>query len=65
MAPPNSKSSPLVSVTLQSVVLAATSNLLAQVLIAYRLDKPISVDWMPVSQFIVWSAMSTPPNYLW
>ncbi|TXC02435.1 hypothetical protein FocTR4_00014831 [Fusarium oxysporum f. sp. cubense] len=65
MARSDFKGSPLVSVTLQSVVLAATSNLLAQVLMAYRLDKPISVDWMPVSQFIVWTAVSTPPNYLW
>ncbi|EGU73128.1 hypothetical protein FOXB_16363 [Fusarium oxysporum f. sp. conglutinans Fo5176] len=65
MALSDFKSSPLVLVTLQSVVLAATSNLLAQMLMAYRLNKPISVDWMPVSQFIMWTAVSTPPNYLW
>ncbi|KAM5372391.1 hypothetical protein ACJA88_009140 [Fusarium oxysporum] len=65
MALSDFKSSPLVSVTLQSAVLAASSNLLAQVLMAYRLGKPISVEWMPVSQFIIWTAISTPPNYLW
>jgi hypothetical protein len=42
MALSDFKSSPLVLVTLQSVVLAATSNLLAQMLMAYRLNVSIS-----------------------
>jgi hypothetical protein len=41
MALSDFKSSPLVSVTLQSAVLAASSNLLAQVLMAYRLGVSI------------------------
>ncbi|EGY19844.1 uncharacterized protein VDAG_01860 [Verticillium dahliae VdLs.17] len=56
---------PIVSVTLQGVVLSATSNLLAQALTSFRDDKPFIVDWVPVVQFIIWTIVNTPPNYLW
>ncbi|KAH7230310.1 integral membrane protein mpv17 pmp22 family [Fusarium solani] len=52
---------PLVSVTLQNTVLAATSNLLAQVLMSYRVYQPLIIDWVPVTHFIIYTIISTPP----
>ncbi|KAH7358280.1 hypothetical protein B0T11DRAFT_284115 [Plectosphaerella cucumerina] len=57
--------SPIMSVTLQNAVLSATSNLLAQALTSYRNDTPFIVDWVPVVQFIIFTFVNTPPNYLW
>lgn len=56
---------PIVTATLQSAVLGATSNILAQVITAYRSDKPFVLDFVPVFQFLLFTAISTPPNFLW
>ncbi|KAI3396319.1 hypothetical protein diail_12284 [Diaporthe ilicicola] len=56
---------PIVSATAQSAVLSATSNILAQAITAYRSDKQFVVDWVPVFQFLLFTVVSTPPNFLW
>lgn len=56
---------PIVNATFQSAVLAATSNLLAQALTAYRHETPLVIDWVPVFQFVLYAVISTPPNFLW
>ncbi|KAI0475927.1 Mpv17/PMP22 family protein [Xylariaceae sp. FL0804] len=60
MAPP-----PIVTATAQSAVLAATSNILAQVLSAYQHETPIVIDWVPVFQFVLFALLNTAPNFLW
>ncbi|KAK1992261.1 Mpv17/PMP22 family protein [Colletotrichum falcatum] len=57
--------SPIVTATLQSAVLSGTSNLLAQALTAYQTDSPLVIDWVPVFQFILYTIISTPPNFMW
>ncbi|KAJ4416636.1 hypothetical protein N0V82_006646 [Gnomoniopsis sp. IMI 355080] len=57
--------SPLVSATLQSALLSATSNILAQAITAYRSEKAFTIDWVPVFQFFLFTVVSTPPNFLW
>ncbi|WYZ39127.1 hypothetical protein EsH8_III_001041 [Colletotrichum jinshuiense] len=56
---------PIVSATLQSAALSGTSNLLAQALTAYQTDKQLVIDWVPVFQFIIYTLVSTPPNFMW
>ncbi|KXJ94066.1 hypothetical protein Micbo1qcDRAFT_159035 [Microdochium bolleyi] len=57
--------SPIVGATRVAAVLAATSNLLAQTITSYQRDTPLVIDWVPVFQFVLWSIISTPPNFLW
>ncbi|KAH9888660.1 YIF1-domain-containing protein [Xylariomycetidae sp. FL2044] len=57
--------SPIVSATIQSAVLAATSNVLAQCLTAYQRETYFMIDWVPVFQFVVFALLNTPPNFLW
>ncbi|EXV02089.1 Mpv17/PMP22 family protein [Metarhizium robertsii] len=56
---------PIFSATLQAALLGATSNILAQLIEAYRKQTAIEVDWIPVFQFLMFSIISTPPNFLW
>ncbi|KAI1181324.1 Mpv17/PMP22 family protein [Nemania sp. FL0916] len=56
---------PIVSATLQSAVLAATSNTLAQCLAAYQTEKPLVLDLVPVFQFVLYAFLNVPPNFLW
>ncbi|KAI0388410.1 Mpv17/PMP22 family protein [Xylariaceae sp. FL0594] len=56
---------PIVSATLQSAVLSATSNILAQCLTAYQTDKPLVIDVVPVFQFVLYTLLNVPPNFLW
>ncbi|KAH7021952.1 hypothetical protein EDB80DRAFT_693882 [Ilyonectria destructans] len=65
MAASRSEMPPILSVTLLNTILAATSSLLAQALTWYRTNQPLIIDWAPVAQFIIWTIISTPPNYLW
>ncbi|KAI1823694.1 Mpv17/PMP22 family protein [Xylaria intraflava] len=56
---------PIVSATLQSAVLSATSNILAQCLTAYQSDKPLVLDLVPIFQFVFYAFLNVPPNFLW
>ncbi|KAH6604138.1 hypothetical protein Trco_007584 [Trichoderma cornu-damae] len=60
MAPP-----PIIQATLQSSFLAALSNILAQAIAAHRNNEAVTIDWVPVFQFVVFTVVSTPPNFLW
>lgn len=51
--------------TLQAASLAGLSNLLAQIIQAYRSDKPLTFDYTTLLQFVVFSLLATPPNILW
>ncbi|KAI0169738.1 hypothetical protein GGR52DRAFT_573794 [Hypoxylon sp. FL1284] len=57
--------SPIVTATIQSAVLAGTSNILAQALTAYQNETPFIIDWVPVFQFVVFTLINVPPNFLW
>ncbi|KUI62135.1 PXMP2/4 family protein 3 [Cytospora mali] len=57
--------SPITTATIQSAILGATSNIVAQAITAYRGDKPFIVDWVPVFQFFLFTIVSTPPNFMW
>ncbi|KAI2779852.1 hypothetical protein F4815DRAFT_174641 [Daldinia loculata] len=57
--------SPIITATIQSAVLAATSNLLAQGLTAYQNEAPLVIDWVPVFQFVLYAFLNVPPNFLW
>ncbi|KAI0849884.1 hypothetical protein F5Y00DRAFT_45219 [Daldinia vernicosa] len=57
--------SPIVTATIQSAVLAATSNILAQGLTAYQNETPLVIDWVPVFQFVLYAFLNVPPNFLW
>ncbi|KAI1758742.1 hypothetical protein GGR53DRAFT_516067 [Hypoxylon sp. FL1150] len=56
---------PIVTATIQSAILAATSNLLAQGLTAYQNEAQFVVDWVPVFQFVIYTFINIPPNFLW
>ncbi|KAL6902890.1 hypothetical protein GGI43DRAFT_325228 [Trichoderma evansii] len=57
--------SPIVQATLQSSFLAAVSNILAQVITAYKNNEAVTIDWVPVFQYVLFAVVSTPPNFLW
>lgn len=57
--------SPIVQATLQSSLLAAVSNILAQAITAYKNNEAVTIDWVPVFQFVLFAVVSTPPNFLW
>ncbi|TVY13119.1 hypothetical protein LARI1_G008966 [Lachnellula arida] len=58
-------SSPLVNATIQACILGAISNLTAQLIAAYKADAPYTIDFAPIIQFVIFSALNTPPNFLW
>ena len=58
-------SSAVVNSTIQAASLAGLSNLLAQMIQAYRSDKPFSLDYVTLLQFVAFSLIATPPNVLW
>ncbi|KFY10251.1 hypothetical protein V492_05105 [Pseudogymnoascus sp. VKM F-4246] len=58
-------SSPIVRATIQSCLLSASSNVLAQTISAYRTNSPYTISWTPVLHFILYTALNCPPNFLW
>lgn len=58
-------SSNVVNSTMQAASLAGLSNLLAQVIQSYQNNKPFSLDYVTLLQFVVFSLIATPPNVLW
>lgn len=57
--------SPIVIATMQSAVINAVSNIVAQAITAQRSHHPLVIDWVPVLQFFVWGCVNTPPNFMW
>lgn len=58
-------SSVVVQSTIQAASLAGLSNLLAQIIQAYRTDKSLSLDYVTLLRFVVYSLLATPPNLYW
>ncbi|KAH7157537.1 hypothetical protein B0J13DRAFT_542050 [Dactylonectria estremocensis] len=57
--------SPMVTAMIQSAMLGGIANVLAQLISAYRTGSEVTIDWVPVFQFLLFNLISTPPNYLW
>ncbi|CAL3964336.1 unnamed protein product [Diplocarpon coronariae] len=57
--------SPIVRTAIQSCILNAISNLMAQTIKAYRNNTPLTINWTPVFQFVLFNAVNSPPNFLW
>ncbi|KAM3419133.1 hypothetical protein BST61_g5081 [Cercospora zeina] len=57
--------SALVTSTVQAGALSAVSNVLAQVLTAWRTASPINVNVVELLQFVAFSVLACPPNCLW
>ena len=66
--------SALEAATIQSALLNITSSILAQLLTSYRKAKPLhaksllnplGLDFLPIAQILIFSLLSTPPNFLW
>ncbi|KAH6628330.1 hypothetical protein F5144DRAFT_515590 [Chaetomium tenue] len=56
---------PIVTATLQTAVISAISNVLAQAITAHQNNTPLTIDYIPVFQYALFSLLSTPPNFLW
>ncbi|KZF20793.1 hypothetical protein L228DRAFT_249610 [Xylona heveae TC161] len=57
--------SPVVVATIQAAILSATSNVLAQAITSYRNDAPFTLDVNALLPFVIFTIISTPPNFLW
>ncbi|KAK7408900.1 Protein transport protein yif1 [Neonectria punicea] len=57
--------SPMVTAMIQSATLGGLANVLAQVISSYRTGSEVSIDWVPVFQFLLFNLISTPPNFIW
>lgn len=55
----------MINLTMQAASLAGLSNLLAQIIQAYRSHNPLLLDYVTLLQFVIYSLLSTPPNILW
>ncbi|KAM5346572.1 hypothetical protein ACJ41O_009577 [Fusarium nematophilum] len=60
-----SLSSPMASATIQSAALGGIANVLAQLITAYRTGAEVTIDWIPVFQFLLFNLIATPPNFMW
>ncbi|KAK4453342.1 hypothetical protein QBC34DRAFT_203066 [Podospora aff. communis PSN243] len=56
---------PIVVATLQSAIIGAFSNLLAQVITTQTSKTPLQISYPPILQFFLFALLSTPPNFLW
>ncbi|KAI1125053.1 hypothetical protein F5Y10DRAFT_15123 [Nemania abortiva] len=57
--------SPIVKATLASAALSGASNILAQILEAYRDERPFAFDGAMFLRFVTVTFLSAPPNYMW
>ncbi|KAI9056198.1 hypothetical protein LZ554_001126 [Drepanopeziza brunnea f. sp. 'monogermtubi'] len=57
--------SAIVRATIQSCTLNVISNLMAQMIRAYRSNSSYEINWTPVFQFVLFNAINCPPNFLW
>ncbi|PQE04979.1 mpv17 pmp22 family protein [Rutstroemia sp. NJR-2017a BBW] len=55
--------SALINTTVQSCILSGASNILAQFISARQQNTTFTLDWTPVFQFILYAALSAPPNF--
>ncbi|TGJ76292.1 hypothetical protein E0Z10_g10901 [Xylaria hypoxylon] len=57
--------SPMMKATLASTALSSVSNILAQILEAYRAGRPFSFDIAVFLRFVTVTFLTAPPNYMW
>ncbi|KAI0805293.1 hypothetical protein GGR55DRAFT_690643 [Xylaria sp. FL0064] len=57
--------SPMVKATLASTALSSVSNILAQILKAYRDGRPFAFDIALFLRFVTVAFLTAPPNYMW
>ncbi|KAI1434393.1 hypothetical protein GGR50DRAFT_662977 [Xylaria sp. CBS 124048] len=57
--------SPMMKATLASAVLSSASNILAQILSAYRDERPFAFDLPMFLRFVILTLITAPPNYVW
>jgi len=57
--------SPLVTTLIQSTLLNAISNIIAQVIDQYRHNKPFSLNIIPLIQFVTYAIIIIPINFSW
>ncbi|RWA05632.1 hypothetical protein EKO27_g9474 [Xylaria grammica] len=57
--------SPMTKATLASAALSSASNILAQILEAYRDGHPLSFDVAVFLRFVTVTFLTAPPNYMW
>ena len=56
---------PIFWITAQSCLIGAVSNLIAQAIRMHRDQAGLTFDWLNFSRFLLLTAITTPPNYLW
>ncbi|KAI1751490.1 hypothetical protein F4782DRAFT_505134 [Xylaria castorea] len=57
--------SPMAKATLASAALSSVSNILAQILEAYRAGRPFTFDIGMFLRFVTVAFLTAPPNYMW
>ncbi|KAI1421672.1 hypothetical protein F5Y12DRAFT_688521 [Xylaria sp. FL1777] len=57
--------SPMVKATMAAVALSSASNVLAQILEAYRDKRPFAFDVAMFLRFVTVAFLTSPPNYMW
>ncbi|ETS85106.1 hypothetical protein PFICI_03131 [Pestalotiopsis fici W106-1] len=57
--------SPMIKATLAAAALSSTSNVLAQILDAYRAERPFVFDAAQFLRFVAMAFLTAPPNYKW
>ncbi|KAF4459152.1 integral membrane Mpv17 PMP22 family [Fusarium albosuccineum] len=60
-----SLNSPMLNAMYQNALLGGFANVLAQLITAHRTGADVTIDWVPVFQFLIFNLISTPPNFLW
>ncbi|KAK8159863.1 hypothetical protein IWX90DRAFT_489277 [Phyllosticta citrichinensis] len=57
--------SPIVNATLQAALLSSVSNILAQIIDAYKGNRPFAFNIVEFLRFVVLTFITAPPNYHW
>lgn len=57
--------SPIVNATLQAALMSSISNMLAQIIDAYKGNRPFSFNIVEFLRFVVLTFITAPPNYHW
>ncbi|KAK6351616.1 hypothetical protein TWF718_004771 [Orbilia javanica] len=56
---------PIVTAAIQASFLSGLSNFLAQILAAWKADRPFELAVSPIIRFFIFTLITTPPNYKW
>ncbi|KAF3901569.1 hypothetical protein ABW21_db0202361 [Orbilia brochopaga] len=56
---------PSINAAIQASLLSGLSNYLAQIIAAYRANRPFELAIPPIFRFFIFTLITTPPNYKW